>query len=484
MAPEPEQRPRPPGGAIERFVAAGSSPAAMDWDEMYRRAQVLAKSELVPVALRDKPESIVLVGALGAELGVPFITALSDIHVIEGRAAPSAQLRLALVRRYGHDYRWLETTEDRAVVEGRRHGETHWTRVEWTRAMAERAGLLDQWVTWWEKDNNGRGRWRPKGKFVLGSAEHVPDWAQKAIREGKVQRRENWYRYPADMLRARAASTLCRMVFSDVMFSLGLAATTAEESGLDVDHDVEPAHDDGAAPAPGPPAEDDVVDAELVGDDDYDDPGPVYDVAEPEPDVGKGGDQEIKDPEPGTPVGEDDDVDHEPPPAPADEAAERPLAQQIAMQASAAGLDRAAVISACTAGAKASARAVTPAEGSAVLQAIAAIRDGRLVLEEHDDGWRLSEPSAQSAAPTPAAAPPAPGAGGSRGPVDAGQWDADAWRKVLADRRIKAAAFIAAARAEARRLSVTNPDSLDDVVASPALARAMGEWLRREGGEE
>jgi hypothetical protein len=263
------------GSAVEPHVPAGAAPAALDFGEMLRRAKVLANTELVPKPLQGKPEAIVLVGALGAELGVPFVASLSDIHVIEGRPSPSAQLRLALIRRAGHDARFVETSSTKAIIEGRRADSDRWTRVEWTIDDARRAGLLDRWVEQWKSSSGGK---RYAEKVTVGDDSGIftdeerarralgplPEWATKAV----VKAKDNWVKYPAEMLRARAASALCRMEFSDVLAGLGMVDHTPEELGVDLGQDVdEPpveVDDERVEPGPGDGSTDVEQDDEIV----------------------------------------------------------------------------------------------------------------------------------------------------------------------------------------------------------------------------
>lgn len=261
---------------LEHHVPAGARPEDLDFGEMLRRATVLAKTELVPKALQGKPEAIVLVGALGAELGIPFVTSLSEIHVIEGRPSPSAQMRLALVRRAGHDAEFLETSDERAVIRGRRRERANdpngWVTVIWTIEQAQRAGLVDRWVERWEKSSEGRNK---KVVVVVGDRDGIftaderarrglpaviPPWAKAAVDAGEIKQKDNWVKYPADMLRARAASALCRMAFSDVLTGLGVDRHTADELGQDVGQDVEEPF------VSADQDDDEVADGELVDD--------------------------------------------------------------------------------------------------------------------------------------------------------------------------------------------------------------------------
>ena len=222
-------------------VPAGAAPAQLQFGEMLRRAEVLAKTDLVPKPLQGKPEAIVVIGVWGAEHGVPLMTAIQEVHIIENRPSPSAQLRLALIRRAGHEVRWVETSPTRAVIQGRRreyrNDPSGWTTVEYTLEMARQAGLLDEWAERWVD--------RRKQTWVVGDdtgrrdVGEAPDWVRAAVDAGDVRSKDNWRKYPADMLRARAAAVLARMEFSDVMAALDAHDYTAEEYGIDVGQDLD-----------------------------------------------------------------------------------------------------------------------------------------------------------------------------------------------------------------------------------------------------
>lgn len=238
----------------EPGALAGAGAGFLTFGEMVRRAKHLAASDLVPKALQGKPDSIVLIGSMGAELGVPFIVSLQDIHVIDNKPSPSAQLRLALIRRAGHEARFVVSSDKRAVIRGRRKENAHdpdaWVEVEWTIDQAEQAGLLDEWYEHWSKGDDGRRHkqvWR-EGDGWGNDSNGRPPWAIRS----NLKRRENWHKYPAEMLRARAASSLCRMEFSDVLAALGVDDRTPEEQGIHVDHDLDDPN---------------VIDGEVVEDD-------------------------------------------------------------------------------------------------------------------------------------------------------------------------------------------------------------------------
>jgi hypothetical protein len=168
-------------------------------------AEAISRSGLAPQNARSA-EAVMVILAQGAELGLPPMAALRQIHVVSGRAVLSADLMRALVLRMGGRIRCVESTPDRATFAGARGEETEQS-ITWTMQMAQRAGLT------------GKGPWQ---------------------------------QYPAAMLRARASAELCRLVWPDVVGGL----YTPDEMGEARDVRVE-------APAPSVVAEE-VVDAEVV----------------------------------------------------------------------------------------------------------------------------------------------------------------------------------------------------------------------------
>lgn len=152
------------------------------WETLQAQAEALAGSAFVPAPYRGKPGDVLAAGLYGQEIGLGISAALSYIHVINGRPTLSAEGMTALVRARGHSIGG-GTTAMAANIRGKRADTGDEMEVEWTIAMAERAGLLKK----------------------AGS---------------------NWAAYPEAMLWARAVSQLCRMLFPDVL--LGLSYTPEE----------------------------------------------------------------------------------------------------------------------------------------------------------------------------------------------------------------------------------------------------------------
>lgn len=174
-------------------------------------ANMLAKSELIPNALRNKPADVLLVLMKGNELGLLPMQALSLINVIQGKPVIAAEAMAALVRSNAPICRFLrmvESTDTIATFETQRAGDPEPTRLSYSIEDAKKAGL-----------------------------------------SGK----DNWVKQPKTMLRWRALSAICRLIYPDLTQGL----STPEEMEEVAERDITP---DRVAPplavAPAPEPED------------------------------------------------------------------------------------------------------------------------------------------------------------------------------------------------------------------------------------
>lgn len=137
-------------------------------------ARTLAASNLLPTALRKRPEDVLVTVLAGRELGLSPMAAIRGIHVIEGKPVMSADLMVALCLRLEacEYFTLIESTDARATYETKRRGQKP-IRMSFTIEQAKAAGLA-----------------------------------------GK----DNWRKYPAAMLRARCASALTKTVYPDAFF--------------------------------------------------------------------------------------------------------------------------------------------------------------------------------------------------------------------------------------------------------------------------
>lgn len=218
------------------------------WDpqsmgEAMAYANMLSKSPLMPKHLFNQAASVFLIMAKGRELGVPPLVAIDGIDVIQGHVALKPQLMLGLVRKRTDVCKYLtctETTDKVATFETHRVGDPKPTSLSFTIEDARKMQLASK---------------------------------------------ENWGKQPAVMLRWRAASAICRLIYSDL---LNGAYVFGEIPGGHTEEEIQP-----AAPLPGskavvapiasPPA--DVVHVEPVT-------GEIWDEAPPEV-----SEEDVEDPE-------------------------------------------------------------------------------------------------------------------------------------------------------------------------------------------
>lgn len=159
--------------------------------DVIRLAEHVAATEFVPKGLRNNVPATAAAMLYGREIGVPPMTALTSIHVVDGRPGLSAEGMRSLVYAAGHELVFDEATGAICRMRARRRGSSAWTELSWTLDMARAAGLLG----------------------------------------GK---RENWTKYPRAMLIARCTTDLCRMIFPDVIHGFRSVEEIADMGG-DVD---------------------------------------------------------------------------------------------------------------------------------------------------------------------------------------------------------------------------------------------------------
>lgn len=149
--------------------------------EIFERAEAiagkLARSSLLPSALRGKPADLAVIMVTGQELGLSPMQALRGLHVVEGRPVLAAELIVGLVKRHPacRYFRLVKSDDQVAIYETQREGEPEPTRLSWTIQQAQKAGL------------GGR---------------------------------HNWKAHPAAMLRARCSAALARAVYPDVAMGI------------------------------------------------------------------------------------------------------------------------------------------------------------------------------------------------------------------------------------------------------------------------
>lgn len=174
-----------------------------EWNLMWKQAEVIAKSGLVPNSIAS-PDKVIVVMMTGRELGMPTMTALRSIDVIQGQPAIKPQAMIGLIERSG-------LLEDIRVEDD---GQA--CTVTMTRA----------------------GRAPHSETFSMDDARQM---MTSEYRDGKkrvipLAEKYNWKQMPATMRKWRAIAACAKVVFPDVILGL----YTTEEFG-----DARPLSDDG-----------------------------------------------------------------------------------------------------------------------------------------------------------------------------------------------------------------------------------------------
>lgn len=179
-------------------IAMPSLPTLSEVETLKEMCKVAAYSGFLNSNSRDitqRSADAFFVVMLGRERGIPPMTALQTIYVLDGKPTCSGQALLSLIRRAGCevDIPNPSLVTDSATVRTRRPGSTVWKEYTYTLDMARKAGLATK---------------------------------------------KNWERHAAEMLIWRAVSTMARFEYPDIAGAL----YTVEEINpdLDVDEDGSP----------------------------------------------------------------------------------------------------------------------------------------------------------------------------------------------------------------------------------------------------
>ena len=138
-----------------------------------QHAQAVAQSSLIPDGYRGQAANVLWAMDLADALGVPFPQVMQTMIVMRGRMTMSADLMAAVVRRAGHKLRVREQGLSVTATLIRRDDPDYEFTATWNEAKARQAGL----------------------------------WGQRGP----------WSLYPAQMLRSRAITEVCRQGASDAL---------------------------------------------------------------------------------------------------------------------------------------------------------------------------------------------------------------------------------------------------------------------------
>lgn len=117
--------------------------------EVQTMAEVFAKSNLLPEALRGKIPDVIVQIMAGAELGLPPLASIRGVHIVAGKPILAADTMVALVRKSGScEYFMVDNeTETSVTYVCKRIGDPKEQRYTWSDEDTKLAGLntKDNW---------------------------------------------------------------------------------------------------------------------------------------------------------------------------------------------------------------------------------------------------------------------------------------------------------------------------------------------------
>jgi len=162
-------------------------------DEMLKWAAVVIDSGLLPHSITE-PEQVLTIVQHGRELGITPHISLNNIHVISGRPTLSSAMLGSLLKRRGVEWVW---DEDFATIK------TESGEIE---RLSD--GSTNKRTTihfYWKSNITDR---------VMETTFSVT-WMQMLL--AGYTKKDNWNKYPKEMMRARALAYAVRAIFPEVL---------------------------------------------------------------------------------------------------------------------------------------------------------------------------------------------------------------------------------------------------------------------------
>jgi hypothetical protein len=174
------------------------------FDEAWRVAQVLSKTDFAPKDMRGRPEAVLACLSMGAELGLSPMQALSSISVINGKPGLYGDGLLGVVRR------------DPSIVEISETATHNWNDKE-PKDLDD--PLWDSYVATCtvRRERNGKVE-ETSRSFSVPQAKRAKLWK----RRGKDGQDTPWITYPERMLQMRARAIAIRDAAADITRGIGM----------------------------------------------------------------------------------------------------------------------------------------------------------------------------------------------------------------------------------------------------------------------
>lgn len=182
---------------------------------MIKLGEVLVKSQLVPL---KKPEDVVVALMTGKELGLPFITSLSQIYPINGRPTLGVHIQKAILLKNGIAF---NKTEDAVAI------------YEYAKIINEKPVILLEGTLQEQPEGSvkkligfrttyqfSRELKRPSGKYIEVTA--YGSFSTMEAGTADLLEKDVWKKYYKRMLDARAFTNGAREIADDLL--LGISA--------------------------------------------------------------------------------------------------------------------------------------------------------------------------------------------------------------------------------------------------------------------
>lgn len=199
-----------PGTAVA--VAAPGPVVPMTFPQKLAYARELSASDMLPKQFQRKPESVLWAMEYGEALGLRGVVAMSSIHVIQNKPAPSAAMAAGLIRSKGHRLRVYLTPATDAH--------------KWGTAVAELVRADDPEFVF-------RAEWSVED---AADAQIVKIQAGRIVPNGAMG--ANWPKYPRQMMKARVIGEVARDGATDVLLGLHYLAEELDGAELDSNGEV------------------------------------------------------------------------------------------------------------------------------------------------------------------------------------------------------------------------------------------------------
>lgn len=198
-------------------------------NQMLQAASVLIESGVLPNNITE-PEQVVGIMKYGNELGLNAMTALNNIHMIQGRPTLGVHIISALLTRNNITYKLVE---DFVAVEMNDNidARTTFRFINHDLLKEYESKLKD-----YDKMNDAtKEAYKPMlDNFRDGIVTDVSYYWSQAVGSGLIEK-SNWQKDPRNMMRVRCLATGARLVKSDALLGFYETVELAESVGAETD---------------------------------------------------------------------------------------------------------------------------------------------------------------------------------------------------------------------------------------------------------